>query len=254
MDLLAEAAIPAALRMAKALLEHRGSLWLEFRCRAMLRRARIRVAMSSILSLKSEGRFILVQNRHRPHEYAPFGGVIKHSRSADGFLREIGFEAHSLDGQASEMERDIRGFIQGSRFPAFMKWFATGVNRESNAIHRELQEEIAEAFVGRPEESPAVSAQLRPIFLWNAQTEFRRPPNQDFYQYRLFQVFELEDGDDARRLRSELTAAAHWCDRLLLATPEEVRRGRAGDAHIAGHTIFLLSKTGESNEPEPLPN
>lgn len=241
------------MRLAKGLLEHRRSLWLELRCRALLRRARVRVAMSSILSLKWDNRFILVQNKHRPHEFAPFGGVIKHSKTAEGFLRQIGFEPHTLDGDASDMDRDIRGFIQGGRFPSFIKWFATGVDRESNSIHRELQEEVAEAFAEQPDATPAISARLRPIFLWNAQTEFRRPPNQDFYQFRLFQVFELEDDEESRHLRSSLAQAAGWCRRLLLASPEEVRRGRAGDAHIAGHTIFLLSKSGESNEPEPLP-
>ncbi len=209
--------------------------------------------MSSIVSLKWENKFILVQNKHRPHEYAPFGGVIKHSKGAEGFLRSIGFESHSLDGHFTDMDCDLRGFVKGSRFPVFMRWFARGVDRESNAVHRELQEEIAEAFVDRPDAAPGVSAQLRPIFLWNAQTEFRRPPNQGFYQYRLFQVYELEDDDASRRLRAELADAARWCNRLLLANAEEVRRCRAGDAYIAGHAVFLLNRNGESTEPEPLP-
>ncbi len=257
MTLLEAIGAHAAVRLCEAALDSKENRLDSLKCRVLLRNRRLRVAMSNLLCIQRDGRYLLVRNSHRPYEFGPFGGVVKYFESARAFLDDIGFEPHVITSHRDDMVRDLRGFFKAKHLPRFISWFAAQRDREHCCVMRELVEELREAVskdtVGS---GPSIPSTLVPRLVRQIHEPLRQPRGTNYLQYRLFQVFELDGHKpDLDALTTELFGIASSCDNLLVATPSDLRRCRAEPKHlIGGHSIYLVDDTPRKEEPEPLPD
>jgi hypothetical protein len=226
------------------------SLLAALSCTTLMRKAKIRVSMAQILQLRLEDKYVLIASMKRKGQFAPIGGVVRYFPWISPQLKgEIHYLQQSLKGSAEQT--DLRGFIQGKHFVAFLRWYFSGLGRERQTMAREICEELVETKI----QVPAGLADY---------PEFRRirevhegplkSPNVDYFQYRHFEVLRLEP-EHARsaELEAFMTEVARK-DRVsfLCVSEEEIRRGRADSGEvIADSAGYLFGNDRVGLEPAP---
>ena len=209
----------------------------------------VRISFAAILRIRSEDRYILIQNLHRPEVFAPIGGVFKHYENARPFLDEIAFRCENRHG-ASDMCNDLRGYLPRGQLHRLVAWFEKNEDRESDGecIKRELQEELQE--VGFALDVPS-------------QLEFRRVRIKSegpkkvaglaCKQYRLIHVLEATGPESGKELFSKLFEAAPSSERIETVTNQDIVRCRTRNRKsIAHHTEYLIGDTSQHAEERPL--
>jgi len=190
-------------------------------CWLLQRRSRIRVSISAILKLNSGDRYLLARTTWRPEAFGPLGGVFHFHEAAERDLNALDFSPVSTPAN----KRDLRGFIVGARLPGLIRWFKSGRDRETaeKCLLRELREELHEA--GAPELIGRLDAlRFRPVR--NIYELPRQVPGQDYLQFRIFEIFELDSTfTQASTFVVDALAAAHSNKDLLVATSGEIKKG-----------------------------
>lgn len=215
------------------LIPRRVKTWRGFR--AVLRgRKRLRVSMSALLRIEDEGRFLLLrQGPHRPNQLGPIGGVYK--IIGPGVPIDLDFQNLSLadEVRSRDISDDLRGTIPAFRLPQFLRWFDSRAGRESDALHRELHEELVDD--GPLDELPDGLFPLRCELLHIAE-EGPTTVRQGDPVYRRHEIYRLHRG------AADLLALAEKHDSLQAVSADEIRKGRTTDGiDIGDQTLFLLS-------------
>lgn len=166
-----------------------------------IEQSQLRVALSAILRIEQDGRYLLVRNLHRPESFAPFGGVYKFFTQAKAKLDEFSFRLQAAD---SDMRNDIRGFIAPDDLPAFREWFRSSNDRESSidCLRRELREELVEVGL----DAALVSTALQFRHIRSVQEGPEYIASQGYHQFRLFDVFDLIEDTKSEKLLAALRA------------------------------------------------
>jgi pimeloyl-ACP methyl ester carboxylesterase len=200
-------------------------------------RANLRVAMSALLRIERQGRYLLVRNMHRPEQFSPFGGVIKYTIGARTALDQLEFKPQVID---PTMEYDLRGFISYSNLEKFLKWFEEVNNRETprNCLVRELTEELGEAGISHTNDFGELKfSRIREI-LEGPQIV----PAENYHQFRNFDVYDLDPGiPDNQVMTDFLVQESQHNANLLWVSPAEIQKGRAyGGQVIGSHSAYLI--------------
>lgn len=228
---------------------NRHNLLLSAKCALLLRRRRVRISCSTALRIVDRhGLYLLAQTRLRRETFGPFGGVFKYRESARSRFDEIGFEEQVTNQTATE--RDLRGFLPASSVSNFLRWFRKGIGRESDTecLKRELREELGEVALS---DLTQLVDELEFVFV----REVIEPPvdveNAGHMQMRIFRIYELDTRvEAAASMRDQLLRRSQNNDRLVLATSNQIRSGRAGRL-IGHHAGYLFSNARvRPNEPE----
>ena len=229
---------------------NRHNLRLSARCSLLLRKRRVRMSCSTLLRIVDDpGRYLLAQTRLRKETFGPFGGVFKYAENTRAQFDKFGFEPQVTNHPTAE--RDLRGFLLGASVSNFMRWFRKGTGRESDTecLKRELHEELAE--IGLAELATGLE-KLEFAFV----REVIEPPvwveNTGYLQMRIFRVYGLDTSNQSgASLRDQLLKRAETNDRLVLATDDQIRSGRALGRLIGHHAAYLFTKLRvRPNEPE----
>lgn len=219
--------------------------------RVWRRRAEIRVSFSALLCARSGGRFLLVQNFHRPELFGPLGGVYKYRPYARRHLDPLLFRPQDV-GPGDDMKNDLRGYLPRRNLLNLLKWFERREDRETETecLLRELREEFAE--IG-PTGLPEVPSSI-PIRLVRRVTEGpERVPGHPYGQFRLFEIYEpVEDDPQAQTFLTRLFDAAGAHNRLIVVNADEIMRGRSRDSHFVGNYCAYLIGT-KRHRPESPP-
>lgn len=200
---------------------------------AVLRgRRRLRISFSALLRVEHEGRFLLLrQGLHRPDQLGPLGGVYK--VLGEGVPADYDFRPLNVGDarRARDISDDLRGTIPSYRLYQFIRWFERRRGRESDALHREMLEELDEAGV----EVPDGLFPLRTELVHVAEEGPVRV-RESHPVYRRHEVYRLRSGAE------KLIDVAEGSDWFRLVTEDEIRRGRTVDnITIGDQTGFLLS-------------
>lgn len=212
------------------------------------RKHRIRVSFAELLSLEEGDSYLLIRNIRRPERFGPIGGVVRVSpRAMQTLVETIEYEPEFKAGP--EM-LDLRGYIRGSKFISLLKWYYTGFARETNALAREIQEELGEIglkSLGRS--SSLLEFRLRRVVHEGPYSM----KGVNFKQYRLFHVYELDpEHKQSLSLRKRLIKHAATNPNLLLANPEEILRGRSLRGELIGdHSGYLVGDSKGGGGPPP---
>ena len=84
------------------------------------RNSEIRVSMAALLRVYSSGKYLLFHVPFVPYTYGPPGGVIKFLETGRKQLDNLEFRAEVVPSLASDMERDLRGFLSAQNlYPSF---------------------------------------------------------------------------------------------------------------------------------------
>lgn len=204
--------------------------------RAVLRGTRrLRVSMSALLKIEADDRYLLIrQGPHRPFELGPIGGVYK--KLGSGVPTKLDFRHRRSDDpdRDGDLSNDLRGTIPAYRLPAFLKWFESRRGRESDALHRELAEELLND-IGLDALPPGL-VPLQTEFLYKVE-EGPLAVRDDVPVYRRHEIYRLH-GDIGRLLE-----LAHQGGDLRLVSSDEIRRGQTNDrTPIGDHTAYLLGQ------------
>jgi len=204
---------------------------------------KIRISMASIIKIEidinNEKKYILIKNLHRPELYAPIGGVYKH-RNAN-ILEKIAWEE---DTKHSDMDNDLRGFIDGKYFSSFISWFYTQKDREGSeqCIYREFDEELLEGKNGKVirDESRKIQIDLVKNIVEGPNSIIGRDYEA---QYRYFKIYKPNLKDDlTKKFIEKLKKRANDnSNKLILVTKNEIIHGRTKDNKvIAPHTKYFF--------------
>ena len=222
----------------------RNRMWLRVLFPAVLIRPRqeLRISIASVMRLRCEGRHLLFRTPLRPEALAPPGGVVKYFSEAVAALDELEFRPevpHSVP--PGKGERDLRGYVRVSALPKFLRWYSSGEGRESHtdALRRELHEEFEEVGLQRLEN---LAGLLEFRHVRRVREGPARVGSQGPFQLRVIEVYEpvsIADGPVAE-LCTRLRTASRAGRDVVLATDEEIRRGRSEAGLIAHHSAYLL--------------
>ncbi|WP_442945900.1 hypothetical protein [Nonomuraea sp. LPB2021202275-12-8] len=104
------------------------------------RGSRVRISAAYLFRIKIRGNYLLIKGRRFP-QYQPVGGVYKSSSSAREFLNRIEATDDDLISLDDVSEHDLRIRIPMRRLIDFVRWFESGVSRETSPW-REFYEEL----------------------------------------------------------------------------------------------------------------
>jgi 8-oxo-dGTP pyrophosphatase MutT (NUDIX family) len=199
----------------------------------------VRVAFSVLLKINDGGRFLLVENLHRPGTFAPFGGVLKHRVGGSRVLDELQFRPHDV-GPADDMTNDLRGFLPRKNLAALLSWYESGEDREtdSECLLRELSEELGEVGLAA---SIRIPKDLHFHIVRSIDDGPQRVPGVPLMQFRVFRVCEFVSTSQTtafiRRLFEEVATTN---SRLMIAGSDELLIGRSNDGRGIGSTACYL--------------
>jgi hypothetical protein len=223
--------------------------WRFLACRMWRPSADMRVSYTALLRVSVDNKYVLIKNLHRKGIYAPIGGVFKRMPESDHVLDDLEFRPQTV---AVEMAADLRGFVPRRNLGAFDEWFRTGESRESQSecALRELREELTEIGLGTTVQVPA-GLRFRRL-----RTVTEGPESVEaeaFSQFRRFDVSDVICGDaPSTEFVKQLLALGKSHDGLLVASAEEIRRGRAKDGRLIAHHAGYLFQTRRIRREEPL--
>ena len=224
--------------------EHRGSVSPALKAASLYRWKRTRVSMSQIVRVRvvvdDSDRYLLIRSIAHPGQWKPLGGVLKYYSGGQEVLDSLGFVPQ--DSAHSHSARDLRGFLQGKKIPAFLVWFSSKHGRELECLPRELHEELVVAC------GITLNSDLSLSYLWTVQggPQWIRPPG--YAQYRRHEVYDLDVGDDLRESIVESTKGGG----LYLATKLELEELRCEDGTTIGsHASYFFSTRPSAIEPSP---
>lgn len=208
---------------------------------------RVRVSFSALLRIRDDDRYVLFHAVNRPDSYGPPGGVYKYVGEGEALLEELGFQDEPKPaGRLDDMRHDLRGFIGSRSTKAFVRWFDSGVGRESTTecLRRELFEELGE--VGHPELRDAVATlEFTPVRV--VMQDPHPEPGSDHLHMRRFEIYDIAvaNNDIAAQFKQRLLQLAEDPASTLIAavSARDIEYGRCPAGLIGGHTAFLLGTT-----------
>ncbi|WP_189333958.1 hypothetical protein [Actinoplanes ianthinogenes] len=214
---------------------------------------RVRVSMAALLRVKDEDCYVLFSHPYRPGVYGPPGGVVKYAEGARRTLDSVGFVEQRSAARQAAMRHDLRGFLPLRSVISFLRWYASGRDRESavDCVRRELREELAE--VGHPELVPLAGA----LTLTLVRGVFERPPKYGRAErvVRRFDVYDvIPDDPDAVELVNRLVALGRDPaeQQVIAVSSADIELGRHGPFLVAPQSAFLLGTRRFNADLPPL--
>lgn len=212
----------------------------------------MRVAFSALLRLKEGDRFILVRNLHRRETFCPFGGVYKYVDAAQKHFDKLEFRPQVV-GPRRDMEGDLQGFLPRHNAGSLVRWFWSERDRESSqeCLYRELKEELREANITN---SAKIPEQRHFKLVRRILDGPRRVPGEHYRQFRVFEIFDINNPNrEVRALTKTLVKAVRGrSTHLILATSEEIKRGRTRKGDVIGHISCYLIGRRRLRPDEPM--
>jgi hypothetical protein len=221
------------------------------KCRIIAPGQEMRISFAAIARVSQGGRQVLIQNLHRKEVFGPIGGVYKYRDPARITLEDRLFFRPQNIGPGNDMQDDLRGFLPRRNLSNVVRWFDSCADRESayQCVRREIREELRE--IGLAD----MRASLGSFELDRVRRVGEGPdhvPGQQYTQYRIFDVFNFRPTNGAGfNFFERLLLEARTHPNLLLATPEEILRGRSSDGRIIGHHAAYLLRARRIRPDEP---
>ena len=243
----------AVLATASLLWRHR--LHLALLRTTLYPRGLVRVSFAALLRVKDDDAYLLVNSTTRPGFHGPPGGVFKYHDSADDALDHLGFREQRLESHREHMREDLRGFVPARSALGFVRWFATGCDRETGpeCLRRELSEEL-EGALGDDQLGDVRALTFKRV---RTVTEGpRRVPRQSFRQLRRFEIYDLAVTDEASaRFRRQLIERSRdpSIPALLRASSAEIAAGWCGATPIAPQSAYLFGPRKLLPDLPPMP-
>jgi hypothetical protein len=111
---------------------------------------RVRVSVSYVFRIKVDNTYLLVKGGRWPH-YQPVGGVYKFSPGAQYIIDKLGILNDDLVPLDEASMNDLRVRIPAKNIVAFVRWFESGVTRETSHWREFYEELIAPGIVASKE-------------------------------------------------------------------------------------------------------
>jgi hypothetical protein len=247
-------ALRSTFYVGKYALRHQENLWPILKAYRYYN-SKIRISAAALLCLEEDDKYVLVQNHHRPEQFAPFGGVYKHDDPAPKILDTIEWEPDYTSHQPKleDMRGDLRGLVYGKHFATFLDWFTKGEGREGErCIDREIREELLEGRVGKSIRDEATKMKLS---LVRRVVEGPNSVEGRTYaaQFRFFEVFRPQRSDALTQRISDLLfeRAQKGDNNMLLVTRKEIEASRTSDGKnpIGAHAQYFFSSRWHGVEP-----
>jgi hypothetical protein len=228
---------------------HRENLRAVLSLSTVHRNSRLRISFAALWRLTTPKGYVLIRNVRRAQQYGPIGGVIRYFPAARKLaLEELGFQDElSTVGGAC----DLRGYIIGKKFHGFMRWFYSKKHVEKLTLAREIDEELSEAGL---DDLAAKVPRLEFDLVRVVHEGPVKVRGTDYLQYRLFHVYEIEQGEPlAVQFADRVVRATSRNSNLIVATRSEIERGITKDrALIADSSGYLFGARRVGNEPPPI--
>lgn len=107
-----------------------------------LRKQRIRVSVSALIRIQLDGKLLLVRGNRIKHQFQPVGGVLKSLPSAKPVFDNMGVSSdYDSYGFDNDIQDDLRVRLPAKKLIAFLKWYNSEKDRESDPF-REFHEEL----------------------------------------------------------------------------------------------------------------
>ncbi|MFF5095154.1 MULTISPECIES: hypothetical protein [Actinosynnema] len=197
----------------------------------------VRVSFSAVLRIRAGGSQVLFEQRAERGVFGPVGDVLRCHPPASDVLRDLGFRGQRWAGWGPGPLAELAGEVPARSLAELRRWFDSGAYREDAAecLRRALSSTLTALGAADLAEDVA-SAGFAPL---GAQVLGPEPvPDSPHRRLRHREHHELVCVDaQAHRLRDRLLelAADPTAREVLVATEEQVARGRAGAALVTAH-------------------
>jgi hypothetical protein len=185
------------VRIIRWAVNHWGEIRLRCQCSTVYRKRRVRISMASLVRIKVAGKYLLVRGNRIPDQFQPVGGVYKFYGGARDVLDSVGAVSDIFAKDGVDSEDDLRRVLQqGVKLPAFLKWFHSRCNRETDP-RREFNDEVLSS--GILPEGLFAGGLFRYRWVKSVGIGIRYSPELEIPEYTFADVFELMPNADQRR-------------------------------------------------------
>lgn len=189
-----------------------------------------RVSVSALLRIqRSDGRFAVIRNLHRPEDYSAIGGVFKY-RPRSGALELDPFEfmpENRLPGE--DVTNDVRGYTKRKHVAGILNWTATegsAVEHYADCLRREIREELTEEFDILPKDFPIDRLVFKPSHEYLKISHWVQELTP-LTQAQLFRIYDLDGGEEAHEFFKQISSRGG--DDILWVSRPDILAGRCSE-------------------------
>ncbi|WP_374108930.1 hypothetical protein [Pseudonocardia sp. ICBG1293] len=173
----------------------------------------VRISVSYLFRIEVDGRFLLVRGHRYPGQFQPVGGVYKFADSVRDRFARWHVQNDDLIPIDSVSSDDLRVRVPGRNLIPFIRWFESGMNRESGPW-REFCEELI------------VPGHLAFEDFWNVRSEYVRTrinpvrfsQYADSYELLVADIYRLDPSEAQKRRIVEAVDSSSGSDLILLVS------------------------------------
>ena len=177
----------------------------------------VRISVSYLYRIKVNDGYLLIKGKRIRNQYQPVGGVYKRHESSSSYFTSIGALDDDLFPIDKSSKNDLRIRIKGRYLLSFIKWFESGVNRET-CPWREFYEELVSSKILSYKNFPYLFFEVRRRYIHGIEWS-------DYTQYNELFIADIIDPIFNEEQKNEIAALERIANKnILFATEENIRR------------------------------
>lgn len=189
-----------------------------------------RISVSALLRVqRSDGRFAVIRNLHRPEDFSAIGGVFKcHPLSGPCQLDSFEFVPENRM-QGKDVANDVRGYTKRKYVSKILKWSAeekSAVESGPECLRREIREELTEEFRILEKDFPVDSLTLTYSHQCLKITHWVHDL-MPLTQAQLFRVYDL--GNNSHSIDFFHQIVTNGGENILWVTRNDILEGRCSE-------------------------
>lgn len=214
-----------------------------FKTQILYRNKDVRLSISYLFRIKSNGKYLLVKNR-KGNYYQLVGGAYKTLPGVEKVFKANSVKPDKrFETEHGIAKNDLRFRLPGKRVLKIIRWFNSREDRETSQW-REFCEELLTTNIITDKHS------FRYIdykYATTIQTPMQKAKNLSCQEILIFEIFDLIPNDEQIKVLDELykngdTAKLKWADETLINSLGFDERKKEMEYEIGAHTKWAINE------------
>lgn len=221
-------------------------LGLVFKTKVLFRNKNVRLSISYLFRIKSNGKYLLVKNRKGKY-FQLVGGAYKTLPGAEKVFRKYNIRPDKrFETEHGIAKNDLRFQLPGNNVMRIINWFNSREDREISQW-REFCEEMLTSNIIEEKEDRHAFRYIDYRYVKTIQTPIQKAKNLNCQEILIFEIFDLVPNDEQIKVLDELfqkgdTKQVKWADEIIINSLGFNERTKELEYEIGAHTKWAVNE------------
>lgn len=217
-----------------------------FKTQILFRNQDVRLSISYLFRIKSNGKYLLVKNR-KGNYYQLVGGAYKTLPGIEKVFKKYQVKPDKrFETDHGIAKNDLRFRLPGQFVLKMIRWFNSREDREISQW-REFCEELLTSNIIESKEDKHTFRYIDYKYVKTIQTPIQKAKNLDCQEILIFEIFDLIPNDEQTNVLDELfqkgnTEQVRWADVIIINSLGFNERTKEMEYEIGAHTKWAINE------------